>query len=210
MKNEVRNNLARISLRWMIRECFKLKTGILFNRGSFKIVGMDPASLWPHVKERPESVTAFSGGPPPLERKGMHLVGVNGSLGQIDDFISEEEEDLGDALSDKNDMLKISPSWWILEFVPQKIRFQKDDNSWVRKLSYVLPNSIIHLPKLKLIDLAIYRINLGRGRVVPKQREEGIKIHRTVKLRMEMKKEKGKLYEPKAKLARGIAPTWVD
>ena len=39
MKNEVRNNLARISLRWMIRECFKLKTGILFHRDSFNIVG---------------------------------------------------------------------------------------------------------------------------------------------------------------------------
>ncbi|KJA19221.1 hypothetical protein HYPSUDRAFT_143965 [Hypholoma sublateritium FD-334 SS-4] len=188
VKNEVRNNLARISLRWMIRECFKLKTGILFHRDSFNIVGMDPASLWPHVKPRPEPVNKFSGDPPPLERKGMHLVGVNGTLGQIDDFVNEEEEDLVDSLSPKNDMLKISLSWWILELFPQQIRFQTDDDSWVRKLS----------------------INRGRGRVVPKQRQEGIKMHRTVQLRMEMLKENGKPYEPKAKLVRGIAPTWVD
>ncbi len=135
VKNEVRNNLARISLRWMIRECFKLKTGILFHRDSFNIVGMDPTSLWPYVKARPEPVKTFSGDPPPLERKGMHLVGVNGTLKQIDDFINEEEEDLADALSPKNDMLNISPSWWILEVIPQQIRFQTDDDSWVRKLS---------------------------------------------------------------------------
>ena len=65
----------------------------------------------------------------------MHLVGVNGTLKQIDDFINEEEEDLADALSPKNDMLKISASWWILEVIPQQIRFQTDDDSWIRKLS---------------------------------------------------------------------------
>jgi hypothetical protein len=135
VKNEVRNNLARISLRWMIRECFKLQTGILFHRDAFKIVGLDPASLWPHVAHRPAPATAFAGAPPPRERKGMHRVGVNGTHGAIDGFISEEEEDLADALSPINDMLRISPSWWILECVPQQIRFQTDDDSWVRKLS---------------------------------------------------------------------------
>lgn len=54
------------------------------------------------------------------------------------------------------------------------------------------------------------RINRGRGRVIPKQRQEGIKMHRTVQLRMEMLKENGKPYEPTAKVIRGIAPTWVD
>ncbi len=54
------------------------------------------------------------------------------------------------------------------------------------------------------------RINRGRGRVIPKQRQEGIKIHRTVQLRMQMLKENGKPYEPRAKVISGIAPTWVD
>lgn len=54
------------------------------------------------------------------------------------------------------------------------------------------------------------RINRGRGRVIPKQRLEGVKIHRTVKLRMEMKKDGDKLYKPMAGLIKGITPTWVD
>lgn len=62
-------------------------------------------------------------------------MGVNGALEDVDDFVSEEEEDLADILSPINDMLKITKTWWILESIPQQIRFQKDDDSWVQKLS---------------------------------------------------------------------------
>jgi len=60
---------------------------------------------------------------------------VEGTLGDVGDFVNEEEEDLADLLSPVNDMLKISKTWWLLECIPQHIRFQKDDDSWVRKLS---------------------------------------------------------------------------
>ncbi|CAA7265053.1 unnamed protein product [Cyclocybe aegerita] len=139
VKNEIRNNLARISLRWMVRECFKLKTGILFHRDTFKVIGMDPSTLWPEVKECPEPVTSFSDQPPPLTRP-LPQVGVKTNSEDVSDFVS----------------------WWIMEYIPQKIWFQKDDDSWVRKLS----------------------INRGRGRIIPKQKIEGVKIHRTVQLRM--------------------------
>jgi hypothetical protein len=121
----------------MIRECFKLKTGILLHREAFKAfkaVGLDPTTLWPKVKSRPEPVTTFTGNPPAPTRP-LLIMGVNGGLGDINDFVNEEEEDLADALSDVNDMLNIAKSWWILEHIPQKIRFQKDDDSWVSKLS---------------------------------------------------------------------------
>ena len=134
MKNELRNNLARISLRWMIRECFKLKTGILFHRDAFKVVGLDPSTLWPEVKVRPEPVTKFSGSRP-QKLRDPKILAHNGQFAAVEDFVSEEEEDLADLLSDKNDMLSISKSWWILEFIPQKIRFQNDDDTWVQKLS---------------------------------------------------------------------------
>jgi hypothetical protein len=62
-------------------------------------------------------------------------MGANGGFDDVNDFVNEEEEDLADALSNANDMLNIAKSWWILEYVPQKIRFQKDDDSWARKLS---------------------------------------------------------------------------
>jgi hypothetical protein len=118
----------------MIRECFKLETGILFEHNAFNFVGLDPSTL---LKTRPDPVTTFSGNPPPLKRPWltMGVDGVNGRLDDENDFVNEEEEDLADALSDANDMLNISKSWWILEYVPQKIRFQKDDDSWVKKLS---------------------------------------------------------------------------
>jgi len=134
VKNKVRNNLARISLRWMIRQCFVLRTGILFQRDSLPWVGLDPDTLWPVVKPRPEPVYEFSKGPPALERDGPSM-GQDGLLTKAHDFVNEEEEDLADLLSPVNDMLKIAKSWWLLEVIPQKIRFQKDDDSWVRKLS---------------------------------------------------------------------------
>ena len=118
----------------MIRECFKLKTGILFHRDAFKVVGLDPTTLWPKVLPRPKPVTTFSGNPP-APTKPFLIMGVNGGHGGTNDFVNEEEEDLADALSDINDMLNIAKSWWILEYIPQKIKFQKDDDSWVRKLS---------------------------------------------------------------------------
>jgi len=46
--------------------------------------------------------------------------------------------------------------------------------------------------------------------VVPKQRLEGIKIHRTVQLRMELQREGAKPYKPQANLISDIKPTWVD
>jgi len=134
VKNEIRNNLARISLRWMVRECFKLNTGILFHRDTFKVIGLDYTTLWPVVKDRPNPITSFSGGPPALSRP-LLTMGLKGAIEDANDFVSEEEEDLADILSSINDMLKISKTWWILEYIPQKIRFQKDDDSWVQKLS---------------------------------------------------------------------------
>lgn len=162
-KNEVRSNLARIPLRWMVRECFKLKTGILFDRRMFEVIGMDPNNLWPVVKQRPPPVHQFSGNPPPKIRTFMTTPGKNGLLVEDDSFVSEEEEDLADAKAKINDMLDIAKSWWILELVPQKIRYQKDDDTWATRIA----------------------VNLGRGRVVPKQASNGVKIHRSVKLRME-------------------------
>lgn len=175
----------------------------MFHRDSFKIAGIDPCTLWPHVKDRPDPVTKFSGAPPQKTRN-IKILSLNGASATVDDFVSEEEEDLADALSDKNDMLKISKSWWILEVLPQKIKFQKDDDSWATKLSCV------SLSCLLSIYLTVGSINLGRGRVIPKQRLEGVKIHHTVKMRMDLKEEDGKPYSPKAKWLLSVQPEWID
>ena len=46
--------------------------------------------------------------------------------------MSEEEEDLFDALSPIYDQLKLAKPWWVLEFLPMKHRMQKEDGTWGR------------------------------------------------------------------------------
>lgn len=137
VRNEIRHKLARIPLRWMIRQCFLLKTGILFHRDILKVVGLDPDNLYPVVKSRPLPVTKLST-KPSLEYKMLSSAGAGIALVDTSDFVSEEEEDLADAMSPINDMLKIAKAWWILELIPQSMRFQLDDDSWTQQLLYVV------------------------------------------------------------------------
>ncbi|KAI5998207.1 hypothetical protein EDD15DRAFT_2409048 [Pisolithus albus] len=183
MENGTRHSLSRISLRWMIRECFKAKTGILFHRSDFQQIGMDPKTLYPHVRQRPPALTSASRTTSLLLRKS------EGDLSSPDiegtGFVSEEQEDLADALTTIHDRLKAWPVWWILEGLPQQLRYQRDeDNAWVTKIS----------------------VNRGKGRRVPRQ-TAGVDVHRTVKIRMESEALREK-YQPKAKLE--VEPTWVD
>ncbi|KAJ7887211.1 hypothetical protein B0H13DRAFT_2342495 [Mycena leptocephala] len=51
--NGTRPNLAHIPLRWMIRECFKARTGVLSPPPSSRKLGIEPSSLYPDVRARP-------------------------------------------------------------------------------------------------------------------------------------------------------------
>lgn len=44
--------------------------------------------------------------------------------------LTEEEEDLADILSPINDELARSKSWWLLEIIPLKQRYQEKDGTW--------------------------------------------------------------------------------
>ena len=50
------NSLARIPLRWMIRNCLLANTGIQFYRKTFKHIGLDPNTLPPFVVTRPSAL----------------------------------------------------------------------------------------------------------------------------------------------------------
>ncbi|KAI6136038.1 hypothetical protein F5141DRAFT_4726 [Pisolithus sp. B1] len=159
--SDTRYSLARIPLRWMIREIFKADVGILFHRSMFQRIGMDPSTLYPHVILRPPAIP-------------MH-----GHSDRDVKFVSEEVEDLNDALSPINDQLMVAPYWWILEVLPLKLRYQRRaDSAWVQYIS----------------------VHMGRGRLIPIR--EPLRIHRTVKTRMETK------YSPKARIK--AEPQWVD
>ncbi|KAK0477484.1 hypothetical protein EDD18DRAFT_1378198 [Armillaria luteobubalina] len=164
VNNSTRYSLARISLRWMIRECFKTKTGIMFDSQQLRLLGLDPTTLHPFVTPRPpalsvDSVMMIRTGPPklPLKQKLVSAfrrrtlpsdtpvpvdeAHANALLEEYRPIGTEEEEELRDALSPIYDQLKRSRSWWILE---------KGDDKWV----------------------SWFRTELARPRIIPKQSVE--------------------------------------
>nr|GAT46931.1 predicted protein [Mycena chlorophos] len=210
VSNETTTNLARIPLRWMIRECFRANSGIMFDCAGLRAIGLDPDSLYPFVKPRP----------PPLEvprGSGMRVLDVRTAERGASDakdadadtdpdagtdvpeqppaahtYKTEEEHDLLDTLSPVYDQLSLAWFWWVLEILPLKQRYQRGDNQWVTTIW----------------------ANLGRARFIPKQVQNGVKVHRSVKVRMETpageEGETGReVYRPRAKfdLTRTI---WVD
>ncbi|VDB83023.1 unnamed protein product [Peniophora sp. CBMAI 1063] len=100
--------------------------------------------------------------------------------------MSEEEEEIRDALCPMFDTLKLSKIWWILEVLPLRQRVQRPEPEKGTK------------PKIIM--------NLGRAREIP--REDKVLVHRSVKMRMEAKGLASGIYEPKAKFP--VEPTWVD
>jgi len=185
--NATRHNLARIPLRWMIRQCFILKTGILFHKNMFKNIGLDPETLYPHVIHRPPLVHYTPGClahrfDPPINFAKDYKQTVKFE----EPFINEEEEDMLDALAPIYDQLKMVKGWWILEILPNKQRYQKEDDSWTHARG----------------------VNFGKPRIIPKQAKLGVKVHRSVKVRMEAEDFfKDVKYKPAANF---LEPTWVD
>jgi hypothetical protein len=153
VSNVTRHSLARISLRWMIRECFKTNTGIMFNAHALRDTGLDPTTLFPFVTPRPP--------PLPLGSLTVEKLKVPSRLGRIisrfkrnsisdassstsspttykGDIRTEEEEELYDALSPIYDQLCLKRSWWLLEVIPLNLRYQRGDNQWVSYIGRVL------------------------------------------------------------------------
>lgn len=131
--NGTRHNLARIPLRWMIRQCFILKTGILFHKDMFKNVGLDPDTLYPYVKRRSPVVHSTPGS----LAYNFFAKDYKRTVKPEEPFVNEEEEDMLDALTPIYDQLKMAKSWWILEILPNKQVYQKEDDSWTQTRGYV-------------------------------------------------------------------------
>ncbi|KAL0577577.1 hypothetical protein V5O48_004409 [Marasmius crinis-equi] len=202
VSNDTKPNLARIPLRWMIRECFKTNTGIMFDADLIEELGMDPNCLYPEVLPRPPALPVNpashyiqdipTSSTVSQAHKDMAL--SNYSTGDVTTASTsnrrqtEEELELADALSPIYDQLSLKWFWWLLELFPIRMRYQRGDNSWARYFGW----------------------NLGRGRFIPKQKTRGVKVHRSVKMRMEAVHESNKTrYVPKAKFDERYT-TWVD
>jgi len=125
VKNGTRNSLARIPLRWMIRQCFIAKTGIQFHRDSFKDIGLDPNTLFPFIIPRPAPLKATPSEVARIKASAHAAEPTDGTLVQASPtaastFRTEEHEDVADALCKIYDQLRMSRSWWILEVLPLK------------------------------------------------------------------------------------------
>ena len=134
--NGKRHSLARIPLRWMIRECFKVKTGIIFDAHMLKHqVGLDidsdtaleapqpvpsPTDYW--TKAKPDNCF--------LRRiLSSSLRWVQGKLPQTGPpksifdhgefvFKGGPKEELNDALSPIYDQLEKHTYWKVMEWIP--------------------------------------------------------------------------------------------
>ncbi|KAF4596096.1 hypothetical protein EYR38_007470 [Pleurotus pulmonarius] len=195
--NDTQHSLARIPLRWMIRECFRTNTGIMFDCEGLQALGLNPDTLYPEVLRRPPMLPTtgamriqdipkpISGSPD--ETRLPNFADVDYSAL----YKSEEDHDMDDLLSPVYDQLSLAPFWWVLEVWPMKQRYQKSDNSWSSSLGF----------------------NLGAGRFIPKQKRDGVKIHRSVRMRMEALHSDGTKYVPRASFEKAIAHgkvEWVD
>lgn len=224
MSNKTRHSLARISLRWMVRECFKANTGILFHSDKLRELGLDPTTLYPYVLPRPPPLPVKDhkipdppATPIPIKihkylRKKHHPVVHQKLLDSTLPFLgTEEEEEVRDAVSPKYDQLQIKKGWWTLEYLPMKLRYQRSNDEWVTEWKYVV--FFLHRFASELTSLD-GRTNRGDARYIPQQQTSGIKVHRSVKLRMEAEYENeerrrvGKRYRPKPEWK--VEPIYMD
>lgn len=152
VQNGTPHTLARISLRWMIRECFKANSGIMFDSQRLREIGLDPCSLLPpfvHLP-RPDPLPVGSASVqqmpltwrwpwsskfPPAPAPSISDVHacVHGQNGEVISG-TEKQEELKDALSPLYDQLDIKWFWWIIEVLPVLPRFQKGEKSLWTKL----------------------------------------------------------------------------
>ncbi|KAF9474321.1 hypothetical protein BDN70DRAFT_322584 [Pholiota conissans] len=197
--NGTRPNLAHIALRWMVRECFKTKNGMMFDPAKIADIGIAPDSLYPVVKPRPPPlevtkdlkistdnilkpgvvsratswVTSWFKKSPKVEKKDTT---------SIFKTFSEEKLDLIDALAPIYDQLIINKAkWWILE------------NTWLQMWS-VAEKKFIHRRNqgrgrtiLRPVDVALTdpAAAAAKGQVPLHPRWAKVRVHRTVKTRME-------------------------
>jgi hypothetical protein len=144
--------LARIPLRWMIRQCFLANTGIQFYRKTFKHIGLDPTTLFPFVTTRPPaletSTSCVAEARSSTYCPDPHHVTLNDQAQTSPvaayTFKSEEHEELLDALSPIYDQLELLKAWWILEILPLRHLVQdRKELSWKSYRPYVFftPNS---------------------------------------------------------------------
>jgi len=205
----------------MIRECFKTGSGILFRADRLKTVYLDPNTLYPEVSVRPEArpLTALPAEERYIQPMKAHervtkpsafawFLGLFKKAPMMKDLESESDEDvdnkgpviaeeladLKDSLAPIYDQLKLNRWWIIPEYIPFKQRYQEVDK------------------KLQLCP-EVRKRNKGKGRnfpTYPGKENDPVRVHRSVKTRMEASYLSGKKYLPKVVNFKEKSVVWVD
>jgi hypothetical protein len=176
----------------MIRECFRSETGIMFKADELRRLGMLPESLYPVVLPRSPALgpepPKFIERMPPSQPSNLTAANFVSLEDDPSSKLSEEEHDLLDALSPKYDQLAIAKTWWLGELMPMRHRYQRSNGEWTQA----------------------WGMNLGGGRIIPRQNTQGVKIHRSVKTRLEAMFEDGEKYVPQAANLDMTKVKWVE
>ena len=137
MENGTRHSLARITLRWMVRECFKTNTGIVFDAHMLKHeIGLDidsvlkaptplsspppspcPSSL-PSEKAPSESPTSLTSRYRPLSWFKGKPSRDNATTDPRPPYKGEYQEEVDDAVSPIYDQLNMHWYWKAMEYIP--------------------------------------------------------------------------------------------
>ncbi|THG97980.1 hypothetical protein EW026_g4130 [Hermanssonia centrifuga] len=172
VKNKETVKLSGISLRWMIRECFECNTRIVFDAKALRKIGL-PVCI---PRESPDGKPILE----PLYQMSrsdyvaQEITAQEKSVLENFDLHDlphdyERKRDLHDAMADIHDRLKISPVWYLLEWLP-----------WYVKKEKATVN-----PALTGWGSYKWTWNRGKGRkIVKREIEEGWLVHRTVLLRL--------------------------
>ncbi|TIC06464.1 hypothetical protein E3Q16_01136 [Wallemia mellicola] len=122
--NDTRHSLARIPLRWMLRQAFKCDTGLLFQTDLLDYYGLDLKTLYPFVTRRPPAVENPPEGYPELPTQDNPRR-----------TFSEAQEDYYDSLCPHHDYLNLSKGWWILELWPLREIYQDEKGKYRKRLA---------------------------------------------------------------------------
>ncbi|KAF8797700.1 hypothetical protein BYT27DRAFT_6927925 [Phlegmacium glaucopus] len=205
--NRVQNSLSFIPLRWMVKEAIAAGTGILFKEEPLKSMGFDLVELAhemhrlnldvqryglnPSLLESPVSPktaltpsTEVSLSPAPTSRAlpssypSLFTAAFDHSrLGRLA-VAMKHAMDVRDAFADIYDQLIAAKNWWILEVIPMLTTYQESNGNWIR----------------------MRRRNFGLGRNVPFNPDRKVRVHNSVKERMDNTKNDGEAsYKPQAR-----------
>ncbi|EEB88982.1 hypothetical protein MPER_12979 [Moniliophthora perniciosa FA553] len=220
--NEATTSLARISLRWMVRECYKAGTGILFHSERLRAIGLDHVLL-DDLRQQAETArnSTFSDKVPnhqvstdtddyhdgekvgkqvqvPEETTKTRLL-KPGTSDTLQRKAKRSQKDKGvqaTRASVSEDELEIQDA-----LSPIYDQLSRNPFWWLLEIIPFMTTWRKHDRRVKLWK----RLGFGMGgaRVIPIPGKDGkVKVHSSVYSRMSAKDDKGKTYQPKAKFAR--------